>query len=304
MPMPKYNEMYQPILELMADGNAHKLTELYRAVAKWFHLTDEECAEQLPSGQPILKNRVGWAKTYLKKAGLIVNEKRGSVVLSPEGMKVQAQGSGQVNNQFLMKYSGFQAFQNVSRNQHHADSDGPELGDQQAQTPDDLMEEAFQRINSTLVDEVLSEVVKMSPAAFERFALRLLQKMGYGTFDDAARTTALSSDEGIDGILMEDKLGFSLIYIQAKKWDIDSSVGRPEIQAFVGAISGRGGKGLFVTTARFSKKAREYANQQHIILVDGEKLAKLMIEHNFCVSVKRNYEIKAINNDELNEFLD
>lgn len=281
MPLPKYNEMYQPILELMADGNAHKLTELYGAVAEWFHLTDKECAEQLPSGQPILKNRVGWAKTYLKKAGLLVNDKRGSVALSPEGMKIQAQGFDQVNNQFLMQYSGFQAFQNASSAQNYVGIVDPELDDQQAQTPDDLMEEAYQRINSALVDEVLSEVMKLSPASFERFALRLLQKMGYGTFDDAAQTTALSGDEGIDGILMEDKLGFNLIYIQAKKWDIDNSVGRPEIQAFVGAISGRGGKGLFITTARFSKKAREYANQQHIILVDGEKLARLMIEHNF-----------------------
>ena len=126
--------------------------------------------------------------------------------------------------------------------------------------------------------------------------------MGYGSFENAGRVTAVSGDEGIDGIIMEDKLGFDLIYIQAKKWDLSSTVGRPAIQGFVGAITGKGGKGLFVTTAKYSKQALEYADHQHVILIDGEKLVKLMIEHNFGVSVKKTFEIKAIDTDLFNEY--
>ncbi|MEG1567335.1 MAG: restriction endonuclease [Anaerovoracaceae bacterium] len=126
--------------------------------------------------------------------------------------------------------------------------------------------------------------------------------MGYGAFENAGRTTAISGDEGIDGIIMEDKLGFNLIYIQAKKWDLDRTVGRPEVQNFVGAISGKGGKGLFVTTAKYSKQAIDYANLQHVILIDGQKLAKLMIEHNFGVSTKKTFEIKVIDTDLFNDY--
>jgi restriction system protein len=171
-------------------------------------------------------------------------------------------------------------------------------------TPDDTFEESFRKINKGLSDDLLSEVVKLSPIAFEQMVIDLLSKMGYGSFENAGKTTTITGDEGIDGVIMEDKLGFDLIYIQAKKWDLDSTVGRPEIQSFVGAISGKGGKGLFVTTAKFSKQALEYAKHQHIILIDGEKLAKLMIEHNFGVSIKKTFEIKAIDTDTFNEYLE
>jgi restriction system protein len=154
-----------------------------------------------------------------------------------------------------------------------------------------------------LADDILSEVIKLPPIAFEQMVIDLLSKMGYGAFENAGHTTIASGDEGIDGIILEDKLGFNLIYIQAKKWDLDSTVGRPDVQSFVGAISGKGGKGLFVTTAKFSKQAIEYAKHQHIILIDGKKLAKFMIEHNFGVSVKKTFEIKAIDTDIFNDYL-
>ena len=146
--------------------------------------------------------------------------------------------------------------------------------------------------------------MKLSPTTFEQMVIDLLSKMGYGAFENAGKTTSITGDEGIDGIIMEDKLGFNLIYIQAKKWSLDSTVGRPDVQNFVGAISGKGGKGLFVTTAKFSKQASEYAKHQHIILIDGEKLVKLMIEHNFGVTVKKVFEIKAIDTDVFNEYLE
>ncbi len=172
------------------------------------------------------------------------------------------------------------------------------------ETPDDIFEDAFKRINQNLKDELLSEVMKLSPAAFEQMVLDLMSKMGYGTFENASRTTAVTGDGGIDGIIMEDKLGFDLIYVQAKKWDKQRPVGRKEIQAFFGAIAGRNGKGLFVTTSRFSEQAIEYAEKQHIILLDGDKLTNYMIEYNFGVNVKKVFEVKKVDSDVFFEYSD
>ena len=170
--------------------------------------------------------------------------------------------------------------------------------------PDDTFEQAFQEINDSLAETILEEVMKISPVKFEQMVIDLLSKMGYGAFENAGKVTNVSNDEGIDGIIREDKLGFSLIYVQAKRWEVNKVVGRPEIQAFVGAISGKDGRGLFVTTARFSKQAIDFANQRHIILIDGMRLAKLMIEHNFGVTTKQVFEIKALDTDLFNEYQD
>lgn len=169
-------------------------------------------------------------------------------------------------------------------------------------TPDDQLENAYKQINTTLASDLLSEILLISPYKFEKFVIDLLSKMGYGTVAYGSHATAASGDDGIDGVIMEDKLGFSLIYMQAKEWAPDRVVGQPEIQNFVGAIAGKHGDGLFVTTATFSKKAKDYANTHHIILIDGEKLANLMIEHNFCVSTRKTFEIKEMDTDALNEY--
>ncbi|MDR2943484.1 MAG: restriction endonuclease [Methanosarcinales archaeon] len=167
--------------------------------------------------------------------------------------------------------------------------------------PQDLLDKAFQKINSDLADELLSEIILQSPAFFERLVVRLLEKMGYGGLKDSSEIVGKSGDEGIDGIIREDKLGFDLIYIQAKKWDMDSTIGRPEIQKFVGALAGQGAtKGLFITTAKFSKEAIDYAKKQHttkVILVDGRLLTELMIEHNFGVTIENIYEVKRVDSD-------
>lgn len=199
-----------------------------------------------------------------------------------------------------MKFDSFRDFCSLSNTVYN----GKITSNKQDNTPDDTLEESFRKINESLADDILNEVIKLSPAAFEQMVIDLLSKMGYGAFENAGRTTSLTADEGIDGIIMEDKLGFSLIYIQAKKWDLSSTVRRPDIQSFVGAITGKGGKGLFVTTAKFSKQASDYAKQQHVILIDGEKLAKLMIEYNFGVTVKKVFEVKAIDTDVFNDYLE
>ena len=200
-----------------------------------------------------------------------------------------------------MKFPEFRKFQNVEDGSNKS-SQVKEINDDE--TPDDAFEDAFRKINKSLSDDLLSEIMKLTPEAFEKMVLDLMRKMGYGTFENAAHTTAITGDEGIDGIIMEDKLGFDLIYIQAKRWGDDHTVGRPEVQAFVGAIAGKGGKGLFVTTSKFSKQAVDYAKNQHIILLDGEKLTNFMIEHNFGVSTKKVFEIKVIDTDVFNDYKD
>lgn len=171
-------------------------------------------------------------------------------------------------------------------------------------TPDDQLEDAYKQINASLASDLLSEIMKITPYTFEKLVVDLLSKMGYGTVAFGSHATTASGDDGIDGVIMEDKLGFSLIYMQAEQWAQDRVVGQPEIQSFVGAIAGKHGDGLFVTTAKFSQKAKDYAQTHHIILIDGERLANLMIESNFCVSVRKTFEIKDIDTDVLNEYQD
>lgn len=255
----------------------------------------------LPSGrQTIFKNRVGWAKTYLKKAGLINSPARATVVITDAGKQVLKENPDKIDTKYLDRFPAFYSFVSTSIT---AGTTAPAV-DSNDLTPDDQFEDAFKKINASLADDLLDEVMKVEPHTFEKMVVDLLSAMGYGTLEYGSHATVASGDDGIDGVIMEDKLGFSLIYMQAKEWALDRVVGQPEIQSFVGAIAGKHGDGLFVTTARFSQKAKDYATQHHIILIDGEKLAKLMIEYNFCVSVKKTFEVKEIDTDALNEYMD
>ncbi|WP_053983686.1 restriction endonuclease [Niameybacter massiliensis] len=301
MELPKYYEMHKPFLEFLKDGQPHTLKELKQHVSQYFNLTEEALLEMLPSGrQTVFVNRIGWARTYLKKAGLIDSPARATFTITNDGVEVINENPSVIDNNYLMQFESFREFQSGVSDEQPND----EITNNIKDTPDDTFEASFSKINQSLADDILVEVVKLSPTTFEKMVIDLLSKMGYGAFKNAGKMTSATGDEGIDGIIMEDKLGFNLIYIQAKKWDLSSTVGRPDVQSFVGAISGKGGKGLFVTTAKFSKQAIEYAKHQHIILIDGEKLAKLMIEHNFGVSVKKVFEIKVIDTDIFNEYLE
>jgi len=298
MAIPKYDDFMFLILKWLQDGKEKSAKQLRMEGVKHFHLTDAEQNKMLPSGrQTIFANRIGWAIAYLKQAGLIKPVGRGVFIITPDGKKVLADNPNKVDKNYLMRFDSFRRFQGQSEETSSAITN-----DAIDKTPDDTFEEAFQKINCALQEELLQEISKLSPTAFEQMVLDLLAKMGYGTFENASQTTAASGDEGIDGIIMQDKLGFDLIYMQAKQWNEDHQVGRPEVQAFVGAIAGRGGKGLFVTTSYFSKPAIEYAKTQHLILIDGNKLTKYMIEYNFGVTEKRCFSIKAIDTDVFNDY--
>lgn len=298
MAIPKHNEMYRPFLDCLKDGQTHKIKEVKEVVAVAMSVTEEERKELLPSGkQAMFDNRIGWTRTYLKKAGLIDSPSRGVFVITAEGSKLLAENPATINDSILMRYEGFRLFKNPNAN--GKDIPAPDLPDD---TPQDLIDNAFKMINTSLADELLSEIMKQPSLFFEVLVVKLLEKMGYGgSLKDAGTVVGQSGDEGIDGIIREDKLGFNLIYIQAKRWEINKPIGRPEIQKFVGALAGQGAtKGLFITTAQFSKEAFAYAKKQHttkVILVDGVMLTKLMIEYNLGVSIESVYEIKRMDTD-------
>lgn len=302
MSVPKYFEMHKPTLKFLSDGKIHTSREIKAFLIDYFHLSNEDVMLMVPSGRiTYLSNRASWARTYLKNAGLIESPAKGKFIITEEGQKAFLESPEVIDSDYLMKYDSFRAFKNRTQSE---DTDIQKSLEDTSETPDDALENAFKQINDSLADDILSEVMKLSPTAFEKMVMDLMSKMGYGTFENAAMRTAVTGDEGIDGIIMEDKLGFNLIYIQAKRWNEEHPVGRPEVQAFVGAIAGKGGKGLFVTTSKFTKQAIDYAKNQHIILMDGNKLANFMIEYNFGVSIKKTFEIKAIDTDVFSDYED
>jgi restriction system protein len=304
MAVPKYDELMKPLLIAVSDGETYKMKDVTALLAEQLNLSSDDLAEMLPSGrQTVFKNRVGWAKTYLKKAGLLDSPARATIVITNAGKQVVADNPEKIDSKYLEQFPSFVDFASAPEplDDSNPASEVPKPSDL---TPDDQLEDAYKEINDSLASDLLSEVLKIPPYTFEKFVVDLLLKMGYGKADFGSHATVASGDDGIDGIIMEDKLGFSLIYMQAKEWAVDKVVSQPDIQSFVGAIAGKKGDGLFVTTARFSQKAKNYAHTHHIILIDGERLANLMIEYNFCVSTRKTFEIKALDTDALAEYQD
>lgn len=301
MAIPKYDEMYRALLECLADMQPHKSKDIKDAIASSLHVTPEERQILLSSGrQRLFDNRVAWASSYLSKAELIERPVRGTYQLTARGKQVLDSNPPVFDNTFLKQFESFRKFIHTETSPTESKQSSAENLD--GQTPQDAFDLAYQQINHALADDLLSEIMKQTPAFFEKMVVQLLENMGYGgSVENAGLVVGQTGDEGIDGIIREDKLGFSLIYIQAKRWDRTTSIGRPEIQKFVGALAGQGAnKGLFITTAQFTKDAREYAKKQHttkVVLVDGESLAKLMIEYNLGVSTEAVYQIKRLDTD-------
>ena len=298
--IPKYNEMYKALLETLKDKKEYSTKEYRNKVAKLMNISDEEREILLDSGGGNKYNTaLNWTSVYLKKAKLIESTKRGVLKITERGLELLATNPDVIDNHTLKNYEEFREFLNPKGNNKEFKEEKEQNIEEE--TPQDILEKSFNKINKILQEEVLEEVMRKDPYFFESLVVKLLQKIGYGTLKNSGKVTKKSNDEGIDGIINQDKLGFDCIYIQAKKWDKDSTVSRPEIQKFVGALAGQGAtKGLFITTAKFSDGAREYSQKQHttkIVLIDGMELAKLMIEYNLGVSVENIYEIKKIDSD-------
>lgn len=293
MPVPKYHELYAPFLETLKDGSIHTMKEIKQSVATQMQLTDTDLAERLPSGkQAVFDNRIGWTRTYLKKAGLIESPARAQFVLTEEGKKALPDADI-IDDKYLRKYASFRAFQNLDSAEEEPAVDVVE------KSPEEILEDAYAELNASLADDLMTEIMKLEPTDFEKLVVRLLLAMGYGSgIDDAGFVTQASNDGGIDGIIKEDQLGFSSIYIQAKRWDPSTSIARPEIQKFAGALQEqKAQKGLFISTATFSPGARKSADAAGIVLVDGKQLTKLMIKFNLGVSVEHVYEVKRLDTD-------
>ena len=298
MAVPKYNETYRAILLALADGKERKIGEIVDAVATAMNVSEKDRHEMLPSKrQTRFYNNVSWARTYLKKAGLIQSPVRGWFVIAERGRQALAVDVV-IDNDYLAQFESFAEFNKIREKRP---LEAGRLREEN-ETPLEQLENAVTQMNQKLTDDLLDEIMNQSPTFFEQLVVALLTKMGYGgSIFGSGEVVGQSGDEGIDGIIREDKLGFDLIYIQAKRWDPAKAIGRPEIQAFVGALAGQGAtKGLFVTTARFTNEAQKYVKRQHatkVILLDGAALCGLMIEYNLGVSVETIYALKKIDMD-------
>jgi restriction system protein len=290
-----------PVLKLASDGKEHKFSQAVEELADEFNLTTEERSELLPSGsQAVFNNRVGWARSYLKQAGLLASPKRGYFTITQKGIELLAKKPSKVDASVLEQYPEFIEFKSRRKDKNENESQEEFLSEQESSlTPEDALASAYQKLRSALESEILSAVKEVSPSFFERLVVDLLVKMGYGgNRQDAGKALGKSGDGGIDGIINEDRLGLDVIYIQAKRWE--GAVGRPEIQKFAGALQGqRARKGVYITTSSFTKEAREYASliESKIILIDGENLSRLMAEHGVGVSTVGQYEVKKLDSD-------
>jgi restriction system protein len=290
-----------PLLKHYADGQEHTNRDSIDALAKEFKLTDEERRMMLPSGvQGLFDNRVNWARTYMKKAGLVESPKRGVHRITKRGLDILKKKPERIDVAYLGQFQEFKDFRALRHTKQEQEE--PEL-DLNNKTPEESLEGAYQKLRGDLAADLLQRLKTCSPTFFERLVVEVIVKMGYGgTRKDAGKAIGKSGDGGIDGIIKEDKLGLDAIYIQAKRWE--NTVGRPEIQKFVGALTGqRAKKGLFITTSEFSSDAEDYVSRidAKVVLIDGETLAQLMIDHNVGVSTVATYDIKKVDSDYFSE---
>ncbi len=291
MTIPDFQSIMLPFLKYMADGKEHSLRETYEALADEFELTEEEKEETLPSGlQGIFLNRVGWARTYLKKAGLIESRVRAHFNITDRSREVLNSNPKKINIKLLEQFDEFVEFRAKKSDREQE----PPI-----RTPEEVLENAYQEFKMGLASELIQKIKSCSPKFFERLVVELLVKMGYGgTRKDAGEAIGQTGDGGIDGIIKEDRLGLDIVYIQAKRWD--NVVGSPEIQKFAGALLGKKGKkGIFITTSSFSKASVEYAQSldNKVVLIDGEQLAQYMIDFNVGVTPLASYDIKRMDLD-------
>ncbi len=297
MPIPDFQSLMLPLLKIIADGNDHNNAEIRQTLAEHYDLTEDELQQKLPSGQnKVFSNRVAWAKAYLKRAGLLTSLSRTRYRITDQGRAVLARNPPKIDIAFLKQFPSMD---------WHKKKEAPEeaeVGDTQ-HTPEELLEASYQELRGALADDLLGQVKSCSPPFFERLVVDLLVAMGYGgSLSDAAHAVGKTGDGGIDGIIKEDKLGLDIVCIQAKRWE--NTVGRPIVQAFAGSMDAfKAKKGVLLTTAGFSKEAVEFVKQidKKIVLIDGTRLAQLMIDYDIGVATARTFTIKRMDTDYFQE---
>lgn len=303
--IPDYQSIMLPLLKFAGDEKEHSMNAAVENLATFYKLSEEEFKEWLPSKkQRIFQNRVNWAKAYLKMAGLVENTRRSYFKITQRGLETLKEQPDIINHKYLRKFPEFNVLRESWKKPGTKEPDVTQIIEvTNNQTPEELLDSGYQSIRKSLEQEILEKLKSVHPSFFEKIVVELLVKMGYGgSIAEAGRATRYTNDEGIDGIIKEDKLGLDVIYIQAKRWE--GNIPRPEIQKFVGALAGqRAKKGVFITTSNFSKESMAYAAQMDtkIVLIDGEQLSQYMIDYNLGVSIQNTYEIKKMDSDYFEE---
>jgi len=302
MPVPDFQSFFLPVLRLMADGREYPMAELREKVAAELQLTPEDLSQKLPSGtQTVFANRVAWAAVYLHRAGTLERTKRGVFRITGRGHELIAQNTSKITTATLSQFPEFVTF-HKSGPTNESNDDQP-TKNAKSETPEEQLAAAYKLLRESLANDVLESVKKSTPTFFEELVVDLLVAMGYGgSVEDAGKAVGMSGDGGIDGIIKEDKLGLDVVYVQAKRWN--AVVGRPVVQAFAGSLEGvRARKGVLITTSHFSQDALDYVGmiEKKIVLIDGKRLADLMIEHDVGVNVAHTYKVKRLDSEYFNE---
>lgn len=304
MAVPDFQTMMLPILECFGDGQIHTDKDVQNWLIDYFALTEDDVSERLPSGaQSRLYNRVSWSRYYLQQSGLLEKVGRNRFQITQRGVNVLTQKPTRIDMRFLEQFPEYIEFRQRKKSRTGSETTVTEEVVETDATPEEALEASYQSLRAGLADELLERIKSLSPRFFERLVIDLLVAMGYGgSRVDAGQAVGRSGDEGIDGIIKEDKLGLDVIYVQAKRWQ--NTVGRPEIQGFAGSLEGqRARKGIFITTSNFAPSARDYVSriEKKIVLIDGQELAELMIDYGIGVSQKAVYVVKRIDEDYFNE---
>lgn len=299
MAIPDFQSLMLPLLRPLEDGSERGTQDTLDALAVQLGLTEADVTQPMPSRKaPLFTNRVAWAKLHLKRAGLIESPRRGMYRITERGREILRTPPERVTLAYLAQFPEYAEFRARSRASDGADA-APDVNQEEERTPEEYIDYGYSRLRAALADEILSRIAQVPPAFFEKLVVDLLVAMGYGGSQrDAGRAVGPGTDEGIDGVIKEDRLGLETIYIQAKRWQ--ATIGRPEIQRFAGALQGqRARKGIFMTTSDFTKEAAAYAAsiQNTIVLVNGAQLAELMIDHGIGVTLVNTYEIKRLDSD-------
>ncbi len=307
MAVPDYQSVMLPLLKFAEERKTDISTDdVAEALATSLGLTEDDLKEMLPSGlQRTFVNRIGWATTYMKKANLLESTRRGYFRITPRGQELLRKKPATINVKILKQYPEFLEFQKLKGTRSgEKTTTTKESLDASTATPSEALEAAYENLRDELIDELLTKLKQSSPSFFERIVVELLVKMGYGgSRADAGKAIGKSGDGGIDGIIKEDKLGLDVVYIQAKRWD-NNPVGRPDVMQFAGALQAqKANKGIFIATSRFTEDARSYVSQigSKIVLIDGERLSNLMVEHDVGVSTVSLYPVKKIDTDYFDE---
>jgi restriction system protein len=304
MAIPDYETLMLPMLQTLSDGVERRLKEVRDLIADRFHLSEDEREKRIPSGYAtLITNRVGWAKTYLQNVGLVEVPTRGRVRITKLGQKVIAQNPNHVDAEFLEQFPSFVEFKNKSKTSSSSNEPVADQPSRQEHTPLEVLDASYRVLQRATSEELLARLKRCSPAFFEHVVVKLLLAMGYGGGSGEGLVTKKTGDAGIDGVITEDKLGLDVVCVQAKKWE--GSVGRPVVQAFVGSMDYiRAKKGVIIATSHFSPDALDFVNKiegKKVVLVDGDRLAELMLEHDVGVTTTNTYKLKERSEDFFSE---